>query len=124
MHERSLKKQIVALLLLVEDAIVLDFATQYVLVKRLQHTIEQRRGRILLFQFYFLVLPRHHVEYGGGFLRADNVGADRGCFCFFSSKRTGRKREQGEQGGSFHLSLPPGQSWQLPVLQWRLAWKR
>ena len=41
MHDRSLKKQIVALLLLIQDAIVLDFAPQHVLVKRLQYAIEQ-----------------------------------------------------------------------------------
>lgn len=41
MHGRSLKKEVVALLLLVQDAIVLDFTAQHVLVKWLQHAIEQ-----------------------------------------------------------------------------------
>ena len=41
MHYRSLKKQVVALLFLVQDAIVLHFTAQNVLVKWLQHAIEQ-----------------------------------------------------------------------------------
>lgn len=41
MHDRSLKKKVVALLLLVQDAIVLDFTAQHVLVEWLQYTIQQ-----------------------------------------------------------------------------------
>lgn len=41
MHGRSLKKEVVALLLLIEDAIVLHFATQHVLIQRFKYTIEQ-----------------------------------------------------------------------------------
>src|SRR5690606_39776295 len=99
MHHRSLKKQVVSLLFLIEDAIVLDLTTQHVLVKRLQYAIEQRGGRVLLFQFYFLVLPRYDVEYGWRFLGANNVGADGRCFGVVCGKRTRSKGEKGKQGG-------------------------